>query len=230
MRAWGTIAVRISRFETTALGGVALASLTCLLMLAARMAYSGTRTHVWLSWNLFLAWVPLVASWLIYRLRVRGGARRLRLAALGIVWLAFYPNAPYLVTDLMHIQAGTAATLWLDVLVVFLFALTGLLAGFVSLYMLQDLIARARGARAGWAFVLVVLGLSGVGVYLGRFERWNSWDLFVQPWAVAADVLNGLLYPLAHMRSLAFSGLFAAFLALCYVVLFTLTRLRPQTA
>ena len=222
--------LRISRFEATALGGVALASTMCLLMLAARMAYSGTRTHFWLSWNLLLAWVPLVASWLIYRLRTRGGARRLRLAALGIVWLAFYPNAPYLITDLMHIRADTPVTLWLDVLVVFLFALTGLLAGFVSLYMLQDLVTRARGAWAGWAFVLVVLGLSGVGVYLGRFQRWNSWDLFVQPWAVAADVLDGLLYPLAHVRSLAFSGLFAAFLALCYVALFTLTRLRPQPA
>jgi len=219
---------RISRFEAMALGSVALASMMCLVMLAARIAYSGTRTHLWLSWNLFLAWVPLLASWLIYRMRTRGGGRRLWLAALGVIWLAFYPNAPYLVTDVTHIRAETTVTLWLDVLVVFSFALTGLLAGFVSLYLLHDLVARARGAPAGWAFVLAVLGLSGVGVYLGRFLRWNSWDLFVQPWAVAADVAHGLLYPLAHVRSLAFSGLFAAFLALCYVLLFTLTRLRPR--
>jgi len=109
---------------------------------------------------------------------------------------------------------------------VFDFALTGVCVAFISLFLLHRVVERRRGPVVGWLFVAVVSGLTGFGVYLGRFERWNSWDLVTHPGRVLADVGDRFLDPSSHLRTLGLTAMMAAVFGASYLVLFALTALR----
>jgi uncharacterized membrane protein len=211
--------------ERPALLALALASLLAVGMTVGRAAFTGRVTFIFLCWNLFLAWVPLVLSLALARRQAPGPGTW----ALGAGWLAFFPNAPYLVTDVVHLRARSPVPLWFDALLVLAFALTGLCVGLVSLRQVHRLVERGRGPRTGWGFVAVVSGLTGIGIYLGRFHRWNSWDLVTRPGELLADVSRWLLDPLANARSVAVAGVFGGVFGAAYLMLFAVTR-RPLRA
>jgi uncharacterized membrane protein len=136
--------------------------------------------------RVFLAWIPLGLSLVLSRHAGAGAEeRRSRLGplgslgfwALGALWLLFFPNAPYIVTDLIHLRDRSPVPIWFDAVMLFSFALTGLCLAFVSLLLFHRIVERRRGTPAGWIVVVVVSCLTGFGVYLGRYPRWNSWDL-----------------------------------------------------
>lgn len=188
---------------------LALSSLAALAFVAVRWRYSGFPFYLFLVWNLFLAWMPLAAAWMV--LRLSGLLPRL---VAGGLWLLFLPNAPYILTDLLHLGRAPGAPLWFDLLLLLAYALTGLLLGFVSLAMLHAAVARRYGAAAGWLFATGSLALSSYGVYVGRFLRWNSWDLLLRPGAVLGDTVRLLGDPRPWLFSLAFAGLLSASYAL----------------
>jgi uncharacterized membrane protein len=109
---------------------------------------------------------------------------------------------------------------------VLLIAFTGFCLGFVSLYFMQSVVTAEWGRRVGWVFVLGVAGLSGLGVYLGRILRWNSWDVVLHPMHVSRQVGRMALHPGDNLPLLAFSALFATFLFLGYLMLYALTQLQ----
>jgi uncharacterized membrane protein len=184
-----------------------------------RHEVSGEWRYENLVWNLFLAWLPFVFALAAYDRDRRGrGLPAVLLPAL--LWLAFLPNAPYLVTDYMLLREIEGMPVWFDVVMLTSFAWTGLVLGFVSVYLIQSVARRRAGAVAGWACAVASLGLSGVGIYLGRVLRWNSWDLAVQPTAVLADVLERLQTPKLLGMSLAM----ATFLTLAYATLYSFLR------
>lgn len=151
-----------------------------------------------------------LAAYNLYKTRSR--LSWLMVAGCAFVWLLFFPNAPYLLTDILHLTARPDIALWYDLILVIAFALSGTLLGLVLLLM-QMLVHRAVGPVLGWLFALAVLGLSGFGIYLGRFQRWNSWDVFTNPHTLLADIANRLLHPLANWRTFAFSALSLVFLS-----------------
>jgi uncharacterized membrane protein len=103
-----------------------------------------------------------------------------------VLWLIFFPNAPYILTDFQHLANRTKELpIWYDVMMLIWFAFTGLLLGMVSLFLMQEIIRREFGRWIGWAFVALVAGLSSAGVYMGRFLRWNSWDILYNPTGIA---------------------------------------------
>ncbi len=190
-----------------------------------RMNRTGT-TDTWnLVWNLFLAWIPYLLAVLVYDRARRGGSRLVVRGAAGL-WLLFLPNAPYIVTDAIWLDdwRWQGMPLWFDVSLYLVAAISGGILGFVSLYLVQRTVARRRGELSGWAVAVTALLLSGVGVYLGRVLRWNSWDLFTRPEALLADVLRGLGDPLAYPRALSLTVLCAAALLGGYVVFYGLFR------
>jgi len=202
---------------------VALASALACAILAARIVRTHHGTYVFLVWNLFLAWVPY-----LWRLCAAAVQRRhprdwWRLLAPGALWLLFFPNAPYLVTDFVHLWERPPVPLWYDLGMLAAFALSGCFLAVASLHTMQTLVRRSAGGAASWLFFGVSVGLSGLGVYLGRVQRWNSWDLFFYPRDVLADAVRPLLYPLSHIHPLGVSGMFAALLLICYVM-FVATR------
>jgi uncharacterized membrane protein len=222
---------------------LALSSTAALSVLAARMVYSGTAGYRFMVWNLFLAWIPLALALPVRFSRARGRRGIVLVAALGLLWLLFFPNAPYLLTEFQHLHPdhavsarpvgllaavtpGRGVPLWYDVVLVLLFAWNGLLLGLVSLRLVQQAIAARAGAAWGWVTVFIVSVLSGFGVSIGRFQRWNSWDLFSRPAALISDVAGRVFNPLAHPRTTAVTVMFAAFLMLAYVTMLALAAVR----
>ena len=206
---------------------LALLTLFALAMLAARMVYTGSRGHSWLAWNLLLAWIPFVLSLVIYA-RAKAGASLRLLIALGALWLVFFPNAPYLVTDLKHVASGGRVPLLYDVLLLATAAWAGLLLGLTSLFLIHSVARRLVGAVNAWALVAGVLALSSFGIYLGRVQRWNSWDVVVHPGPLAHQIAVGALHPLSHPRPIGLTVLFTSFLLTSYVVLYSFARLSPD--
>jgi uncharacterized membrane protein len=107
----------------------------------------------------------------------------------------------------------------------FWFAWTGLLLGVVSLYLMQDIVARAAGAAAGWVFVIAAAGLGSFGIYLGRFLRWNSWDLLRRPGPLADDLLGRVTDPASQRQLLGFTVVFAGLFLMIYVAVYIFAKL-----
>jgi uncharacterized membrane protein len=188
-------------------------------MVAVRVVYTGTDYYTNLVWNLFLAWIPFGLAVYAYD-GYRKGIGSLQLWAAGGLWLLFFPNALYIVTDFTWLRESVGAPIWYDIPLVSSAAWAGLLLGFTSLYLMQRVVGRAFGAVQAWAFALATLALGAFGVYLGRFERWNSWDVFTRPRLIVRDLLPHVAHPQDHPRALAVMVLFTAFLAMSYLVFY----------
>jgi uncharacterized membrane protein len=203
-----------------------LSTLLAVGMFAFRVGYSGRSYYDNLPWNLLLAWVPYAcsmwaAAW--YRLWAR---KWWMLLLPGILWLVFFPNAPYIVTDFYHLEERPPIPLWYDIGLVTTFAWTGCFLAIASLRTMQFLVGIHANRFVSWVFAGIALGLSGVGVYLGRFERWNSWDLFLRPQKVLRDLAVPLVNPLNNLRFLGFSLMFTALLLVMYLMFVSVTRAR----
>ncbi|MBI4769061.1 MAG: DUF1361 domain-containing protein [Chloroflexi bacterium] len=206
---------------------LALSSLLPAVLYAGRVHFSHSPHYLFLIWNLLLAWVPygcsLWAVWL-YRFDSRRWWGLLFPAAL---WLLYFPNAPYLVTDLLHLRAWPPIPLWYDVGMLVSFAWAGCALAIVSLSIMQSLVRAYLGNFASWLFVLASAGLSGLGVYMGRFLRWNSWDLLTQPASVLADIGRRLIHPLRYPQTYAFTVMFSALLLVAFLT-FTAMQQRER--
>lgn len=176
-----------------------------------------------LLWNLFLAWIPMAAAWGMARLRSVTG-----LVALGAVWLAFLPNAPYLLTDLVHL-GETDDQLWRHVLQYGVAAWTGLMLGIASLRLVHVTVDRRFGIRAGWVVATASTLLCAIGVVIGRFQRWNSWDLVTRPTAVTASTLEWVRSPISDVRSTGLAIVVALVFGTAYVTVWAAGHLTPRT-
>jgi uncharacterized membrane protein len=216
--------VRLAFRRETAVPVLALlfASGVSAALVLARVIWTRDIRYGFLVWNLFLAWLPLVLALVAcdeYRQGARGNWRFLGWAG---AWLLFFPNAPYIFTDVIHLRSRYFSHFWVDLVLILLCAMIGLILGFLSLYLMQNVVARRAGRPASWLFIAIVTALSGVGVSLGRFLRFNSWDVVFQPLALCRSVASWVSEP----RSLGFPLLFGTFLFLAYVMLYALTHLQ----
>ncbi len=128
---------------------------------------------------------------------------------------------PYILTDILHLTRASEAPVWYDLALLLSCAGTGLLLGYLSLIDVQGIVARRFGSTRSWIFALVSLVLSGFAIYLGRFLRWNSWDVLVEPTRVFG-ILGAMLNPWAHAKPLAVTVIFGIILTLGYITLRTL--------
>lgn len=204
-----------SRRRLAAFGVLAGMSAFAVGLVFLRFALSGDTEYSNLLWNLVLAWVPLVLALLVYD-RHRRGARAASLAAPFVLWLLFLPNAPYLVTEFGLLRVIQDMPVWFDVAMLVTFAWTGLMLGFVSVYLVQAVARGLTGPVASWACALGALAAAGVGIYLGRYLRWNSWDVLVQPAAVLRNAAARLDSP----QLIGMSLVMAAFLTVAYTMLY----------
>jgi uncharacterized membrane protein len=187
-------------------------SVMCVGLLGFRMYHSGSIRFMFLTWNLFLAWVPLGIALLTYRRLEQGRLRGYHGLVGWAAWLVFFPNAPYIITDLLHLTKRSAVPIWYDSLMVFSYALVGLLAGLLSLHLIHRVMDRLLARMMAWGVVMGSLLLAGFGIYLGRFERWNSWDLLTNP----ASLLGSALEQLTNPTALRLTAVFALMLTLIY--------------
>src|SRR5579862_7808598 len=128
------------------------ASAVSVLLTCLRVARTGNIHYLLLVWNLFLAWLPLVFALAVYNRCQRGEGNNWRTFALAALWILFLPNAPYIFTDLIHLNTWFRSHYWVDLSLILTAAFTGFLLGFLSLYLMQFTVAHRWGQMAGWAF------------------------------------------------------------------------------
>jgi uncharacterized membrane protein len=201
-----------------------VASCACVALVALRMERTGTDEYGFLLWNLFLAWLPFVFALAVYD-GYRRGLGPAYVLGFGGLWILFLPNAPYIVTDFVHLDELGAAPLWYDGVTVAAFAATGLVVGLGSLFLVQAVVTAWRGPLAGWLVSAAALALSSVGVYLGRFVGVNSWDAVLHPTTVLGPVLERLGDPLSYPRFVGGTVVLTAFLVLAYALLYNVAHL-----
>lgn len=179
---------------------LAVMSLICVLILAIRMFRTQSGMYFFLNWNLFLAIIPLLFTSMLYFHRPIFKSSGFKFSVL-LAWLLFFPNAPYILTDLFHIRHVTNVPIWFDLILILGYAWTGLIAGFVSL---RDIEIKLFGNWKTWQSSLTVsmlLFITGFGIYLGRFLRFNSWDVVKKPYILVQDVADRFIDPLDHPRT-----------------------------
>ncbi|MEI9913358.1 MAG: DUF1361 domain-containing protein [Bacteroidota bacterium] len=186
------------------------------LLLCARVVATGDLTYVFLLWNLFLAFVPYAVSyWLSRNIRVMENKWMLALTL--VVWLLFIPNSFYILTDLFHLRYIRSAPKWFDLLLLLSFAWNGLLFGIVSLRKIEVVLQTVSGRSSSLFMVFAVMWLNAFGIYIGRFLRYNSWDVITQPFSLFSEMLDMLLYPFANKMEWGMISCYAVFMTLLYI-------------
>ena len=189
--------------------------MVCFSLSLFRYVYTGTKVYLFLNWNLFLAAIPWVATSLVAmsdRLRGRGV---IALTLLGI-WMLFFPNSPYILTDLFHLRLKTQIPIWYDLVLILSFAWTGLMFGFISLFDIEKLLSARFKSHIVGPFVATLLFIGSFGVYIGRYLRWNSLDLLNNPFALLRDIGERFLDPVAHPRTWGVTILMGILLNMIY--------------
>jgi uncharacterized membrane protein len=192
---------------------ITISTLFSITLLMVRMKLTHSFFYLFLVWNLFLAIIPFgITSYLVSLEKIN----KIRVVFWFGLWLLFLPNAPYIITDLLHLKISSHRLLWLDILVVSAFALNGLLLFFLSLVDMEKILNKFIKIKYLKTLIVVVLFLCGFGVYLGRFLRYNSWEILQNPTNLFHDILNILLMPNSHLEAWLFTFLFGMFISIGY--------------
>ena len=170
----------------------------CIALFAVRYYISDTKVYLFLNWNLFLAFIPLLITTSIIKFNIK--SKRSLIFAITI-WILFFPNSPYILTDLFHLKSRISIPVWYDLIVILAYAWTGLIFGFVSLLQLEKLLSNYFNEKFINLLVIIFFFISGFGVYLGRFLRWNSWDIFTNPFGLFQDIAHRFIYPLENTKT-----------------------------
>lgn len=187
-------------------------------LLLLRFIISGTTDYWYLAWNLLLGTMPLIFALIFFKLNAKKLALNWASVILFGLWLLFLPNAFYIVSDLVHLTESPNNLIIFDVVLISLYAITGLVLGYLSLALMHFKFAHHSRKLSN----LVVLGsllLCGYAIYLGRYLRWNSWDVVTNPFGIIFDVSNSLINTRKYSESLGTTLLFFAFLSSIYFVL-----------
>lgn len=192
---------------------LALLSAFCIVLEMFRLITTQTLGYIFLPWNLCLAWVPLLVSTAMKRQK-----SQTKVMLLSAVWLLFFPNAPYIITDLLHLKPRHTIPHWYDVLLIYSYAFTGFMLGIYSALLVY---AKWNQFAPSWFARLLMCAamlLAGYGIYLGRFLRWNSWDAFLNPLQIVQDTFHRIVHPLSHLQTYGVTLLCGALLYLSFLV------------
>ncbi len=194
-------------------------------LLAVRIEASESMRYSFLLWNLVLATLPaLLAWWLVLRIDEHGWLRWQQIL-LTIVWLSFLPNSFYLITDFIHIRETYEASLIFDIVMMTSFVLNGLIFGFLGIYMVHQRLIKRFKAKWAISIIMLVILMCSFAAYLGRYTRWNSWDIVLRPAGLLFDVSDRFVNPAAHEQTYMTTLLFFGLLASVYLVVWEATQL-----
>ena len=191
-------------------------------LLLARMVYTGHLLFAFLAWNLLLAAIPLaITGHLRRQARFRKGIFLLS----SIAWLLFIPNSFYIITDLFHLGMNEVVPLWFDLALLLSFAWTGILYGIVSVREMECFLQKWTGRDVGLFFILPVMFLNALGVYVGRYMRYNSWDIITDPLQLIMDILYLCIHPIRNVHDWSMITCYTALLLLIYQTVKKLSRM-----
>lgn len=209
----------------------ALLGLTLLatLFIFGRALVLKKYSYIFLIWNIFLAWVPFYISLIYTNINFKSKIPKL---LLGFSWLAFYPNAPYIITDFIHLSKykfyenkphGEVFTsnfvMWYDFLLISIFVIIGLILAYISLSLMHKHIEKSSNAIYGWIFIFIESLLSGFAIYLGRFLRLNSWEILSNPINLVSSIINNF-----GIHSIVFTSMFGTLIFIFYLTFFFMNK------
>lgn len=190
-----------------------------IALLLLRKSLTGVSPLGFLPFNLVLAFLPV-----LFLLLSEDSGRRRHLFLGGALWLLFFPNAPYMLTDLVHYDRDLGNAAWLDMMALLAAAWAALIGGMTTLRLMQNRVAGSFTPGVGHAFVLTVLFLSSIGIYMGRFLRFHSWHALLKPREVLSQTLHHFLHPSEHPVTWPFTLSLFALLACIHYSLQAFTR------
>jgi uncharacterized membrane protein len=192
-------------------GIILLFTAYCLALLAIRAKLTHSIYLFFLVWNLFLAFVPY---FFISYLKSQISLQKNKIKALSLLfaWLLFLPNSFYLITDFIHLSQSSNHLVWFDLVVFSSYALIGFTIGILSLLEFENTIENYISSLVIKLMMPLICFLCGIGIYLGRVLRYNSWDIFSNPIELIQDILTSLL----STNALLFSFFFGTYIYLFF--------------
>ena len=181
-------------------------------LIACRIYFSGSLLFIFLVWNIFLAWIPFFISSFLQT----AGSATWKQYGLLFAWLLFFPNSLYIITDLIHLDRETGIPKWFDAILIFSASTAGLMMAFISLYRVEKFLYKIVAGKLVNPLIMFILFLGSFGVYLGRFLRWNSWDIISKPVQLFMSVGGRILFPLDHLYTWGVTSLLTMLFYLIY--------------
>lgn len=198
---------------------LAVATAISTFLIIYRVFYSGYLTYIFLIWNIFLAWIPLALA-----MYTKQSKSKWLATASFLAWLVFFPNSHYILTDIFHLRVRPGIPLWYDLMLLLITSWTGAMLGFLSLMEIHQMLRKRFSNGVTWLGIATILGLESFGIYMGRYIRFNSWDILTNPMGLIQWMLDVFIHPFQNKSVYKFTLLFALFLMLSYVFLFVLVR------
>lgn len=208
-------------------------TLIASIFVFCRVNYTNTRMYLFLIWNIFLAWLPFYFSLVFINHEFKHKFCRY---IIGFLWLIFYPNAPYILTDFIHLSRykfyettgfdevfNTSLAIWYDFFLISLFAIIALVLSYISLSIMHRFIKERFNAFYGWIFVIILSILSGFAIYLGRFIRLNSWNLVTNPMHLINNIFNSF-----NLTALSFTLMFSILILFFYITFSLMNKYKTQ--
>lgn len=194
-------------------------TLVCIVQLILRFFMAENLNYSFLIWNLFLAWVPYLISSRLISLR-KDSYSATTILPIFISWLLFFPNAPYIITDFIHLHHTQQVPLWFDLLLLTSFAWNGMLLAFLSLRDIHQFLNQFLKENTTWCIIIGILFLSGYGIYLGRIERWNSWDIVTNPMNLMIHIIKTLIDFQLFIKAMSITLFFGMFMTGIYLTVY----------
>lgn len=192
-----------------------LSSVFSVILLLARIIFTGYFSYVFLPWNLFLAYIPYqVSRWLARNPQILES--KLRLLIVLLAWLLFMPNTFYILTDLFHLDDMDSGHQWFDLTMILSFAWNGILFGILSIRQMEILLKTARGKWLPGFIICTVMWLNAFGIYIGRFLRFNSWDIITNPFSLFGEIFDIIFNPYDYRYVWAMTFCFGLFMIILY--------------
>jgi uncharacterized membrane protein len=194
--------------------GLILISTLLVSYIVIRIIFTGGLSKVFLVWNLFLAWIPII---LIYFTSEK--TKKVWLPIILILWIMFFPNTPYLITDLKHLNHSLPfIEYWLDLFILSITSLLGFLLTVFAIFQIKNKLSYFIPKKLTSIFIIFIIIVSGFGVFLGRFERLNSWHIITNTKEVFNTTINVLKTIVNEPKNLIFVLLFSLTIGFLYLI------------
>jgi len=197
-------------------GLLIVSSLFSCLLVGIKMTAEGMRVFMFLPWNLFLAFIPYaIVKWLMAN--PAWIENKFRFISVFLLWLLFIPNSFYIITDLYHLELKEDAPRWFDLTMILSFAWNGILLGILSVSKMETIFRIFLKNKSILFFIYPVMWLIAWGIYIGRYLRFNSWDILTNPFSLFGDIAEMFLDPFKYTYAWGMIFCFSIFITLIYM-------------
>lgn len=193
--------------------------------------FEGNIKNIYMIWNILFAWIPLEISYFLKKALISKNKKKYSnglIILLGLIWFILYPNAPYIITELTHLNVNkyfqiinvgekkfvfsNDLGIWIDFFYIFMGVWISTIISFVSLYINKQIIMQKYNNLFSWIFVFMVSIFSGFNIYLSRFENFRSWNLIISPYKTLVLIFKNI-----NKLTFEFSMIFGGIIIIMYI-------------